>query len=36
VAELQEFTTLDEVCVLAHEVEQQKKKQLVRRDFPKP
>jgi len=30
--ELQQYTTFDEVCVLAHKVEQQKKK----REFPKP
>jgi len=36
VIELQQFTTFDEVCVLAHKVEQQKKRQPVKRDFPKP
>jgi len=36
VIELQQYTTFDEVCVLAHKVEQQRKKQPVWRDFPKP
>ena len=36
IIELQQYTTFDEVCVLAHKVEQQRKKQLVRRDFLKP
>jgi len=36
VVELQQFTTFNEVCVLAHKVEQQRRRQPVRRDFPKP
>jgi len=36
VVELQQYTTFDEVCVLAHKVEQQKRKQPVKCDFPKP
>jgi len=37
VVELQAYTSFDEVCVLAHKVEQQKKnKQLLRHEIPKP
>ena len=36
VVKLQQFTTFDEVCVLAHKVEQQRKKQHAKHDFPKP
>jgi len=36
VIELQQYTTFDKVCVLAHKVEQQRKKNPYRRDYPKP
>jgi len=36
VVDLQDFTTFDEVCVLAHKVEQQMKNQPIKRDFLKP
>ena len=36
VVDLQAFTTFDEVCVLAHKVEQQMKNQPIKRDFLKP
>ena len=36
IVELQQYTTFDKVCILAHKVQQQKKKQPVRREFPKP
>jgi len=36
VVELQQNTTFNEVCVLAYRVEIQKKKQLMRHEFPKP
>ena len=36
VVELQQYTTFDEVCVLAHKIEWQRKKQTVKRDFLKP
>jgi len=36
VIELQQYTTFDEVCVLAHKVEQQKKAKPYKRDFPRP
>ena len=35
VIELQQFSTFDEVCVLAHKVEQQRKRQSKKREFPK-
>jgi len=34
--ELQPYTTFDEVCVLAHKVEQQRKSRPFKREFPKP
>jgi len=34
--ELQQYTTVDQVCVLAHKVEQQRKPKLQKRDLPKP
>jgi len=36
VIELQQYTTFDEVCVLAHKVEQHKKVRPFRREFSKP
>jgi len=36
VVELQAFTTFDEVCVLAHKVEQQIKTNTPKREFAKP
>ena len=36
VVELQQYTTFDEVCILAHKVEQQRKAKLYKRDPPKP
>ena len=36
VIELQQYTTFDEVCVLTHKVEQQRKKQPLRREFKPP
>ena len=36
VVELQQYTTFDEVCVLAHKDEQQRKAKLHERDLPKP
>jgi len=36
VVELQAFTTFDEVCVLAHKVEQQMKTRPLKRDVVKP
>ena len=36
VVELQQYTTFDEVCVLAHKVEQQRRNKSIKRDFPKP
>ena len=36
VVELQQYSTFDEVCVLAHKVEQQRKAKLHKRDLPKP
>jgi len=34
VVELQQYTTFDKVCVLAHKVEQQRKAKLHKRDVP--
>jgi len=36
VVELQQFITFDEVCVLAHKVEQQRRMKLFRQEYPKP
>ena len=36
VVEVQQYSTFNEVCVLAHKVEQQKKRNPPRREFPKP
>jgi len=36
VVELQQYTTFDEVCVLAHKVEQQRKSRPFKREFSKP
>ena len=36
VVEFRNFTPFDEVCVLAHKVEQQMKTQPLKRDFAKP
>jgi len=36
IVELQQYSTFDEVCVLAHKVEQQRKAKSLKRDFPKP
>jgi len=36
VIELQQYTTFDEVYVLAHKVEQQRRNKPIKRDFPKP
>jgi len=36
VIELQQYSTFDEVCVLAHKVEQQRKRQNKKREFSKP
>jgi len=36
VVELQQFTMFDEVCVLAHTMEQQCKENPYKRDYPKP
>jgi len=36
IVELHQFTTFDEVFVLAHKVQQQRKKQPFRHEFPKP
>ena len=36
VIELQQYSTFDEVCVLAHKVEQQKKRQSQKKEFQKP
>ena len=36
VIELQQYTTFDEVCVLAHKVEQQRRRQPMTREFSKP
>jgi len=36
VVELQQFITFDEVCVLAHKVEQQRRWKLLWQEYPKP
>jgi len=36
VVELQQYSTFDEVCVLAHKVEQQRNSRPYKREFPKP
>jgi len=36
VVELQQYSSFDDVCVLAHRVEQQKKSKPFKRDLPKP
>ena len=36
IVELQQYSTFDEVCVLAHKVEQQKRAKPLKRDFPEP
>lgn len=36
VVELQQYSSFDEVCVLAHKVELQKKTKPLKKDFPKP
>jgi len=36
VVELQQFTTFDEVCALAHKVEQQRRRKLFRQEYPNP
>jgi len=36
VVELQQYSTFSEVCVLAHKVEQQKRRNPPRREFPRP
>ena len=34
-AELQQYSTFDDVCALSHKVEQQRKSKPFRREFPK-
>jgi len=36
VAELQQYSTFDDVCLLAHRIEQQKKTKPFKKDLPKP
>jgi len=36
VVELQQYTSFDQVCILAHKIEQQRKTRTYKRDLPKP